>query len=420
MNHRLVVLVITAVSALGVAACGSSGSGSSSSGSASSSSSAGTSSAAATTSTASGTPITFMTMGPINSPQFSLPSIPVGAQIAVNEVNSAGGINGRKVKLIACNDQNNPNGAAQCAREAIKSKVTALVGGLEDYDLQIEPLLNQAGIPWVGLTTADDYTTPNLFLFGGQGVDGFATAGMTLAQHGCKNIAIIVTAAAGTQKINAADIAAGIKAGGAKVATTITIPATAVDLAPTVAAARAAGADCIASGASPSQSGPLVTALATGPKLKLAVVSGGLPNVLLNQLGKPANGVLASAGFWPATSTEGVVPQLVKTMQTQYPKVPFDQFAETGYASVKLVAQAAKGLSDVSASSLTSALTKVKGYDTGVGQTVDFTTPSSIPGYPRLFNPKDFIWVAKNGNYALSQPQPIDATPALKLLGATK
>ena len=117
-----------------------------------------------TTSTASGTPIKFMTMGPINSPQFSLPSIPVGAQIAVNEVNSAGGINGRKVKLIACNDQNNPNGAAQCAREAIKGKVTALVGGLEDYDLQIEPLLNQAGIPWVGLTTADDYTTPNLFL----------------------------------------------------------------------------------------------------------------------------------------------------------------------------------------------------------------------------------------------------------------
>ena len=117
--------------------------------------------------------------------------------------------------LIVCNDQNNPNTAAQCARQAIKDKVTALVGGLEDYDLQIEPLLNQAGIPWVGLTTADDYTTPNLFLFGGQGVDGFAAAGMTLAQHGCKKIAIIVTAAAGTQKINAADIAAGIHAGGA-------------------------------------------------------------------------------------------------------------------------------------------------------------------------------------------------------------
>jgi ABC-type branched-subunit amino acid transport system substrate-binding protein len=406
VNQRLVALVVGVACALAVAACGSSSSSSSSSSSGAASSAGG------------GAPIKLMTMGPISSPQFSLPSIPVGAQIAVNKLNAAGGINGHKVQLIVCNDQNNPNTAAQCAREAIKDKVTALVGGLEDYDLQIEPLLNQAGIPWVGLTSADDYTTPNLFLFGGQGVDGFAAAGMTLAQHGCKNIAIIVTAAAGTQKINAADIAAGVQAGGAKVATTITIPATAVDLASTVAAARASGADCIASGASPSQSGPLVTALSSGPKLKLAVVSGGLPNVLLNQLGKAANGVYATAGFLPATSTEGAVPELVKTMKAQDPKVPFDQFAESGYAAVNLIAHAVKGLGGVSASSVTSALSKVSGYDTGVGPVATFTAPSPIAGYPRLFNPKDFVWVAKNGNYSLSQPQPIDTTPALKLLSA--
>ena len=75
-----------------------------------------------------------MTMGPVSSPEFSLPSIPAGAQIAVNDLNSAGGIDGHKVVLIVCNDQNNPNTAAQCAREAIKDKVTALVGGLENYD----------------------------------------------------------------------------------------------------------------------------------------------------------------------------------------------------------------------------------------------------------------------------------------------
>ena len=65
----------------------------------------------------------------------------------------------------------------------------------------------------------------------------FAATGMALAQQGCKHIAVIVTAAAGTEKINAAQIEAGIRAGGAKVAGSFTIPATAVDLAPTVAAA---------------------------------------------------------------------------------------------------------------------------------------------------------------------------------------
>ena len=139
--------------------------------------------------------------------------------------------------------------------------------------------------------------------------------------------------------------------------------------------------------------------------------------MLVNQLGKAANGVLATAGFLPATSTEGVVPHLVAAMKAGYPKVPFDQFAETGYAAVKLIAQATKGSGDVTASSVTSALTKVSGYNTGLGPVVDFTKPSSIAGFPRLSNPNDFVWVAKNGNYVLAQPDPIDATPALKLLG---
>ena len=357
-----------------------------------------------------------MTVGPVSAPQFSLPSIPVGAQIAVNDINSAGGINGHKLVLITCNDQNNPDTAAQCARQAIKSKVAAVVGGLEDFDLQIMPLLQQAGIPWVGLTTPDDYTSSNLFLLGGEGAPTFTGIGMTLAQQGCKHIAVIVTAAAGTQKIGAQQIAAGIHAGGAQVAGTFTVPATAVDLAPTVAAARSSGADCIGAGTSPVQSGPLITAVSAGPKLKLAFASGGLPDVVLKQLGKPANGVLAPAGYLPFTSTQGVVPQLKQKIQAQYPKVPLDQFAETGYASVQVVAQAAKGLSDVTGSSLQSALSKVTGFDTGLGPVVDLSTPNSIPGFSRVFNPKVFVWVAKNGDYYLAQPQPIDTTPALKLL----
>ncbi len=395
MRNRLVVLAITIVSSVSVAACGSSNKASPGS---------------------SGAPIKLMTIGPLSAPQFSLPSIPVGAQIAVNEINGAGGVDGHKLQLITCNDQNNPNTAAQCARQAINEKVTAVVGGLEDFDLQIMPLLQQAGIPWIGLTTPDDYTSNNLFLLGGEGAPTFTGIGLALAQQGCKKIEVIVTAAAGTEKINAKQIAAGIRAGGAQVAGAFTVPANAVDLASTVAAARSAGAECIGSGTSPVQSGPLITAVNAGPKLKLAFASGGLPDVVLKQLGKAANGVLAPAGYLPFTSTEGVVAQLKQKIQAQYPKVPLDQFAETGYASVKAVAQAAKGLTNITAPSLASALTKLAGFDTGLGPVVDFSTPNPIRGFPRVFNPKVFVWVAKNGDYYLAQPQPIDTTPALKLL----
>jgi hypothetical protein len=60
----------------------------------------------------------------------------------------------------------------------------------------------------------------------------------------------------------------------------------------------------------------------------------------------------------------------------------------------------------------------VTGFATGLGPVADFSTPNSIPGFPRLFNPKVFVWVAKNGDYYLAQPQPIDTTPALQLLSA--
>jgi branched-chain amino acid transport system substrate-binding protein len=358
-----------------------------------------------------------MTTGPISAPAFSIPSIPVGAQIAVNELNSAGGIDGHKVQLLVCNDQNNPNTAAQCAREAIKAKVTAMVGGLEDFDRLIEPLLVQAGIPWVGMITPDDYTSSNLFLFGGEGVDAFSAIGMSLAQEGCKHIAVIVTAASGTQNVNAEQIQAGVKAGGSKVAGTFTIPATAADLAPTVAAARSAGADCIGSGASPAQTGPLMAAVNAGsPKLKVATAEGGAPPQLITALGKGANGLLATSGLLPSTSSEPTIQKLNQTMKAQYPKVPLDTFAQIGYASVQVVAAASKGLSDVTASSLMSALPKLTNYDTGQGPVVDFSS-APVPAYPRLFTVKDYVYVAQNGAYSLAMPAPIDTSPALKMLG---
>lgn len=372
--------------------------------------------AACGSASASASPLKLMTMGPVSSPQFSIPSIPDGAQIAVNNINKSGGVNGRKLELITCNDQNSPNLAATCAREAIKDKVVALVGGLEDYDLQIEPLLK--GIPWVGLTTADDYTAKNLFLFPGQGADAFAAAGLALTQHGCKKAAIVVTSAAGTETVNIADLTAGLHAGGASVTTSITIPATQVDMSSTAEAVRASGAQCVASGTSPVQSGPLITALnSSGSALGFAEAAGGLPPQVVAQLGSAANGVFATGGFLPTTA--GGLSKLVSQMKAKYPKVGLDNFAESGYASVLLVAKVATGLgkNKITASSLMSALNKkVRNFNTGVGPVVSSKGLNTIPGFGRLFSAENFVYVAKNGNYVLSQPKPINVAPALKLL----
>ncbi len=359
-----------------------------------------------------------MTIGPVNAPQFSLPSIPVGAQVAVDDINAAGGVSGHKLQLITCNDKNNPNTATQCARQAITEKVAAVVGGLSLFDLKIIPELKRAGIPWVGLVTGDDYTSDNLYLFA-EGAPDFVGIGMTLAQAGCKNIAVITSGTAEAQ--NAAQIQAGVKAGGAKVAGNFKAPANSSDWAPTVAAAKKAGADCIGSGTSPAESGPLLAAAqSAGPWKHIAFASGGMPPALVKQLGKAANGVLEPAGEYPFTANKGVMQELKQKILAKGPAALLDPFATVGYASTKVAAEAAKSVKgDVTAAAMTGALPKVSGFDTGVGIVATLSPPNSLPQYARVFQTKVYVLEAKNGELILAKPDPIDTTPGLKLLSSS-
>src|SRR5580765_7326824 len=123
-RDRLVAIAIISTGLLVLAACGDDSGSSSGTTAAQTSAPASTSSGGAgTTAAASGEPIKLMTVGPVEAPGFSIPSIPVGAQQAIDEINAAGGINGRQVELITCNDQNDPNVAAQCGKQAVDEGV---------------------------------------------------------------------------------------------------------------------------------------------------------------------------------------------------------------------------------------------------------------------------------------------------------
>lgn len=86
-------------------------------------------------------------------------------QLAVEQCNQKGGINGRKVQLIAKDDQQNPDIARQAAKDLIKEGVAAIVGPMtSDMGMIVAPLLNEARILNVSptvttqrLTGIDDY-----------------------------------------------------------------------------------------------------------------------------------------------------------------------------------------------------------------------------------------------------------------------
>ncbi len=414
---HLAPAVVVLVSALVLAACGDDSDSSSDTAAPETSAAAATTAAGDTTETsaaASGEPIKLMTVGPVEAPGFSIPSIPSGAQIAIDEINAAGGVNGRPLELITCNDENDPNVAAQCGQQAVDEGVVALVGGLSLFDLNVLPALQQAGIPWVGLTSSDSFDQEGVYLFGGDGASAFTGIGNALGLEGCENVAVLLSASAAPE--NGSQIEAGVVAGGATVVTTLNAPATGADWAPTVEAARSAGADCIAAGTGPPETGPLIAAIGAGEPLQLAVADGGLPDVVLAQVGAAADGVIAVSGYLPASSTEGIVQELGAKLAEDFPGVSFDQFAKSGHASVRIVAEAMQGLDEITPASVTEGLSGITDFDTGLGPVVDLSTPLAVPGYERIFGPYIYVYVANGGVYELLRPEPMDMTAALELL----
>jgi ABC-type branched-subunit amino acid transport system substrate-binding protein len=141
-HGRKSLVVLIAAGALALAACSSSGN--TSSGGASGNTSSG--GAGSTATSANVQPIKIGVIEPINSAILSTKDVYAAQQVAVDSVNAAGGVNGRPLKLILCDDQNDPGTAAICAQTLLDNdKVLCLVGGTSIVTSAIYPALAAAG-----------------------------------------------------------------------------------------------------------------------------------------------------------------------------------------------------------------------------------------------------------------------------------
>ena len=86
-----------------------------------------------------------------------------GLSIAIDEVNAAGGINGKKLELVSRDDESNPGKGLLAARELVqREKVAVLFGGLDTpVSLAIVPFANQAKVPFMGVWAAGTNITRN-------------------------------------------------------------------------------------------------------------------------------------------------------------------------------------------------------------------------------------------------------------------
>ncbi|HEX2916834.1 MAG TPA: ABC transporter substrate-binding protein [Chloroflexia bacterium] len=113
---------------------------------------AGSGSGASTAASGSGSDIRIGLMGPFTGPSAGLGlGIKRGAQMAVDDINKAGGINGRKIVLIERDDKATPSEGVTNARDLIeKEKVLALFGTANTaVGVAQAPIIQQSKIPWV-------------------------------------------------------------------------------------------------------------------------------------------------------------------------------------------------------------------------------------------------------------------------------
>ena len=148
-----------------------------------------------------------MALGVFSSPTFVVPQVRDAVLLAAKEVNASGGIKGKKLKVIVCNDQNDANVAAQCARQAVTDHVAAVVAQTSLVDAAVVPILQAANIPDIGplaFSPGDTKSTTTVaFGIGTIGTpDGVADA-VYLQKEGCTNIGVIYTSPGGDSEVAA-------------------------------------------------------------------------------------------------------------------------------------------------------------------------------------------------------------------------
>ncbi|TWV40892.1 ABC transporter substrate-binding protein [Streptomyces misionensis] len=155
-----------------------------------------------------------MTWAPQGTGATNKPGMPAMALAYAKWINSHGGLHGRRLQVLTCNDHNDSVAAAKCARRAAAENVVAVVGSYSQFGDSFLAPLESAGIPYIGGygVTDDEFTGPMSYPVNGGQPALLAGLGRALGA-GCGPVALVrPDSIAGDQLPAMLD--SGLKAGG--------------------------------------------------------------------------------------------------------------------------------------------------------------------------------------------------------------
>ncbi|WP_086787527.1 ABC transporter substrate-binding protein [Streptomyces caniscabiei] len=137
-------------------------------------------------------PVTVMTWAPEKTAATNKPGMPAMAKAYARWINAGGGINGRELKILTCNDHNDTVTAAKCARRAADEDVVAVVGSYSQHGRSFLAPLESAGIPYIGGygVTDDEFASALSYPVNGGQASLMAGLGEQLAED-CGPVALV-------------------------------------------------------------------------------------------------------------------------------------------------------------------------------------------------------------------------------------
>lgn len=330
-------------------------------------------------------------------------------QAYIDQLNESGGLGGKDVELIVCNDKYDPNEATNCAAQAVDEQVTAVVGGFSGFEGDIIKILDQASIPWIGTTaTSADSLTSELSYPVWSGPLAFGSLGGVAAQTCDSTTPVLLDTASAASIVGFAD--AAMKQAGKEFNEQVKVAQTTVDF--TSVAQSLKGSDCALVALPTSMYAPLASAMdQLKVRTRLLTTAAVFDNTVVGEFPETLEGSVVS-GYYPHIDDPAWADAVAV--------IPSDldmsgAVLQNSWVSMLVFDAVASSIDgDVTAATLKEALDGSAAVETGgLTPTLNFTEPLPMPDLARLFNTEAVNFAATDGKL-VQQGEPIDLGEAIR------
>nr|BEK67732.1 ABC transporter substrate-binding protein [Kitasatospora purpeofusca] len=365
--------------------------------------------------------LTVMTWAPSGTGSADRPGMTALAEAIGRDLNVKGGLGGRRLNVITCNEHNTADGAKACAQQAVDAKAVAVLGSYSQFGDDFMPVLERAGIPLIGGygLSQPEFSSPLSYPVGGGMPALIGGSGRQLVEAGCKAVSLIrPDTPAGDNLLGY--LGNALKPAGIKLLD-VKAPEKSNDYSPVVR--RAIGTDqagnCVTSALGAEPTGNLLDAFRrTGAKnTRIASVIGSVQQSVVDSTGGdsgPLSGAFVT-GWYPPESAKiwDGLRAVIRADSGRHIDAA-DPGVQTTWVAYEVFKQISERLTaagqTITSKAATTLLDGGEPIDVGLTPPLNWATTNMLPSTesPRLVNTWVTFQVVKGGQMTLQRPGFVD------------